>query len=121
MKFEDYNDFEGEVDEIVEEVQPERTVTRAERRKRKFSKLIKRGNLIKNLGEAGGSFYRKHVAKVRRSLGYMDSSNVSHYAATKPQQHTQSHDNRGAKFNPPKRDVVKLDSLRDQDFEEEVE
>lgn len=121
MKFEEYNDFVDETEEVIEESQPERTVTRAERRKRKYSKLAKRGNLLKNLGEAGGGLFNRHVAKVKRSLGYMESGNVSHYVGTKPQQHTQSHENSGSKFNPPKRDVVKLDSLRDQDFEEESE
>lgn len=112
-----YDESEMESEE-VSEVQPERTMTRGERRKRKFAKLAKRGNLLKNLGEAGGSLFNRHVAKIKRSLGYMDGGNVSHYAATKPQQHTQSHDNHGSKFNPPKRDAVKLDSLCDQDEEE---
>lgn len=97
-------------------------MNRAERRKKTFAKLVQRGKMLKDLGKQGGSLFKKHVAKVQKSLGYMDGGNVTHFVSpSKPRIHTQSHENYGSKFNPSKRDATKLDSLRDQDFEEEAE
>lgn len=55
--------------------------TRAERRFNTERKLIHRKNMMKKLGQQGGTVYDKHIAKINKSLGYMRDGNVSHYVS----------------------------------------
>lgn len=52
---------------------------RAKRYIKTQRKLHQREYLLQKLGEQGGLLYDKHIAKIRKSLGYMRDGNVTHY------------------------------------------
>ena len=54
---------------------------RAERRHRVKIKLKQRADMMRRVGQQGGTVYEKHRQKIDRFLGYMRDGNVSHYVS----------------------------------------
>jgi len=89
-------------------------MSRDERRRRTRLKLLQREHLMEKLGLQSGLIYKRHREKIQHSSGYMRTGNVSHYASVRPTRKTRSRDRYGSIYQPPKRDVVKINILDDQ-------
>lgn len=105
-----------EASDLVENEPESKPDTRAERRKATAHKVNQREALMHSLGKKAGSLHNKQRQKIDRSLGYMRSGNVSHYAETKPTQKTNNRKGYGKSRNLSRRDVRYMAMT---DFEEE--
>ena len=89
-------------------------MNRGERRRRTCVKLMERERMMHFLGLQAGSVYRKHRKKVRRSLGYMKSGNVSHFVSTTPRRYTRRRGRYAPGFTPPVREASHICDMEQQ-------
>ena len=91
---------------------------RNDRRRATQLKLLQRKRLMRQLGLQGGCVYARHRAKITLSTGYMRTGNVSHYVSTYPRRKTRSRDRYGSVYTPPKRDIVRIDRMNQQETDD---
>lgn len=87
---------------------------RGKRRSLLYRKLVQRKRILQARGLQGGTIYEKHRRKINRSLGYIATGNVSHFASVKRSIKTRLRDHYGAVYKPSKHVHTQLDHQHDQ-------
>lgn len=83
---------------------------RKERRSLAKRKIKQRETLMKNFGLKGGSLYRKHRRKIKKSTGYLTSGNVSHYINVHPARKVRDRERYGRSEDWSASDQRRIDS-----------
>lgn len=88
--------------------------TRSERRRLKRIKINHRKKIIKDTGYNGGLVYERHIQKIKRSSGYLDSGNVMHYGrGSKYGEKTRDRNRYGKVTKWSYRDLKQIQSMED--------
>lgn len=89
--------------------------TKVERRKFRRKKINQRKKIIKDTGYNGGLLYDRHIDKIKKSDGYLDTGNVMHYGrGSKWGEKTRDRNRYGKVTRWSYQDSKQIDSMEDE-------